>query len=216
MHAQSVYQRARAMLVRTCDLLGARLETFAAGVRPVIEQLLALETHLSQRLSHLAAAGLDCLRIRHHGDLHLGQVLKTGDDFVIIDFEGEPARQMHERRYKRGALRDVAGMMRSFQYAAAAALRAPGVRPEDLATLSKVARACEQWAAASYLGAYLQTARGSRLLPSNDADIELQLDFYLMEKAIYEIAYEANHRPDWLEIPVRSLLELVRGSDLTA
>ncbi|MCC6997180.1 MAG: maltose alpha-D-glucosyltransferase [Deltaproteobacteria bacterium] len=211
MHAQSVYQRARAMLVRTCDLLGARLDSFGADQRALVEQLIGLEAQLSRRLSRVTTARIDCARIRHHGDLHLGQVLKTGDDFVIIDFEGEPARQLHERRYKRGALRDVAGMMRSFQYAAASALRAPGVRPEDQPTLRRVARLCEVWASTSYLAAYLESARGTRLVPATEPELELLIEFYLLEKAIYEIGYEANNRPDWLEVPLRSLLETFGG-----
>jgi maltose alpha-D-glucosyltransferase/alpha-amylase len=156
---------------------------------------------------------LDAQRIRIHGDYHLGQVLYTGNDFVIIDFEGEPARPLSERRLKRGGLRDVAGMLRSFHYAPYAVVfgAAPGsyVRKEDMSRLEAGARFWHQWVSAAFLRAYLHESGAKSHLPSTDQGIEVLLNSYLMEKALYEIVYELNNRPDWVKIPLRGLLDLL-------
>jgi maltose alpha-D-glucosyltransferase/alpha-amylase len=149
------------------------------------------------------------VRTRIHGDYHLAQVLWTGEDFVIIDFEGEPGRPLSQRRFKRNPLRDVAGMLRSLQYASAAALRIGRHRPEDVPRLEVWARAWSEWVSASFLGGYLDRARTTRLVPASDADLSLLVEFFVLEKCIYEIGYELNNRPDWLEIPLRGLLGLI-------
>jgi maltose alpha-D-glucosyltransferase/alpha-amylase len=156
---------------------------------------------------------IDGTRIRTHGDYHLGQVLYTGNDFVIIDFEGEPARPLSERRIKRTALRDVAGMLRSFHYAPYAALfgAAPGsiVRGEDVPRLETGARFWYQWVSASFLRAYLAEASKGTFLPTKPEAVESLLQAYLLEKALYEISYELNNRPDWVKIPLRGVLDLL-------
>jgi maltose alpha-D-glucosyltransferase/alpha-amylase len=106
-------------------------------------------------------------------------------------------------------MRDVAGMLRSLRYASAAALRSGRHRPEDVARLDVWARAWSGWASSAFLAGYLEIARGSRVVPSSDADLNLMLEFFLLEKCVYEIGYELNNRPDWLEIPMRALLELI-------
>ena len=144
-------------------------------------------------------------------------MLYTGRDFVIIDFEGEPARPLSERRIKRSPLRDVAGMLRSFHYAAFAHLTLPDfgawVRPEDAETLVPWADWWYRWVTGTYLNAYLGEMAGSELLPSDPAEIEILLDSLLLQKAMYEIGYELQSRPDWLAIPVRGTLELARNED---
>jgi len=140
-------------------------------------------------------------------------VLHAGGDFAFIDFEGEPARPLHERRYKRGALRDVAGMIRSFQYAAATALRAPGQRTGHADALAPVRRAWQAWVGAAYLGAYLEAARGAPLCPTRDADLDCLVEFYLLEKCIYEVGYELQNRPAWLDVPLAGLLEILGEDD---
>jgi maltose alpha-D-glucosyltransferase/alpha-amylase len=147
--------------------------------------------------------------MRIHGDYHLGQVLWTGNDFVIIDFEGEPGRPLSQRRFRRNPLRDVAGMVRSLRYASAAELRSGRHRPEDAVRLEAWARAWSGWVSAAFLAGYLERAQGSRLVPTNGADLAMVLEFFLLEKCVYEIGYELNNRPDWLEIPLRGLLELL-------
>jgi maltose alpha-D-glucosyltransferase/alpha-amylase len=135
-------------------------------------------------------------------------VLWTGKDFVIIDFEGEPGRPLSQRRFKRNALRDVAGMIRSLHYASAAAMRNGKHRPEDLAMLQPWARAWSQWTAAAFLEGYLAKPP-PRSIPRNEADLQLLLDFFLLEKCVYEVGYELDNRPDWVEIPLRGLLALI-------
>ncbi len=144
--------------------------------------------------------------IRHHGDYHLGQVLWTGDDWVVIDFEGEPARGLTERRRKRSALRDVAGMLRSFAYAASAAEIARGVAaPPDWET-----RAREE-----FLAGYLPVVEPLGLLPAGRAQTARLLAVFELEKAVYELRYELDHRPDWLRIPVAGIARLLGSEELT-
>jgi len=150
-----------------------------------------------QMLSHVGVGGR---LIRHHGDYHLGQTMLTDERWVILDFEGEPARSLLDRRRKRSPLRDVAGMLRSFAYAASASellrgLPAPG--------------AWEDQARAAYLDAYLDTIEPF-LLPAGRSAIEKLLAIFELEKAIYELHYELNNRPDWVRIPVAGIDRLVQ------
>ena len=150
-----------------------------------------------QMLSHVGVGGR---LIRHHGDYHLGQTMLTDERWVILDFEGEPARSLLDRRRKRSPLRDVAGMLRSFAYAASASellrgLPAPG--------------GWEDQARAAYLDAYLDTIEPF-LLPAGRSAIEKLLAIFELEKAIYELHYELNNRPDWVRIPVAGIDRLVQ------
>jgi trehalose synthase-fused probable maltokinase len=151
-------------------------------------------------------------RIRCHGDYHLGQVLCTGADFMITDFEGEPARSLAERRMKHPAMVDVAGMVRSFHYAPFAFLE--GKRADiDVASQESLrysalwARFWSDWANAAFLKGYLGIATGARFWPRDDEDVRLLFDAFFVEKAMYELGYELNNRPDWVEIPLHGLVE---------
>jgi maltokinase len=143
-------------------------------------------------LTHIGAAGKV---IRTHGDYHLGQTMLTNRGWVILDFEGEPARNLPERRRKRSPLRDVAGMLRSFAYAATASETPPADDWEE--------RAREE-----FLDAYLASADPS-LLPPGRHGVDQLLSVFELEKAVYELRYELNHRPDWVRIPVASILRLL-------
>jgi maltose alpha-D-glucosyltransferase/alpha-amylase len=209
MHQQSVYGSVSALMARTFDLLRSRLSMLTPDQRAVAELVLPREAEIDNVLVRLTKRRIDVLRIRIHGDYHLGQVLWTGEDFVIIDFEGEPGRPLSQRRFKRTPLRDVAGMLRSLQYASAAALRDGRHRPEDVPLLESWAHAWSDWVSASYLGGYLDHARGTKLVPANETDLALLIEFFLLEKCIYEIGYELNNRPDWVEIPLHGLLDLL-------
>jgi maltose alpha-D-glucosyltransferase/alpha-amylase len=136
-------------------------------------------------------------------------VLWTDDDFVIIDFEGEPARPLPQRRFKRNPLRDVASMIRSFSYASAAALMRGGVRAEDVPKLEPWARAWEDWIGSAYLGGFLRRIEGAGFVPEQPGVAVVLLEFYLLEKVIYEVRYELENRPAWIEIPLRGLLTLL-------
>jgi maltose alpha-D-glucosyltransferase/alpha-amylase len=159
-------------------------------------------------------------RIRVHGDLHLGQVLSTGRDFIFIDFEGEPARSIAERRVKRSPLRDVAGMLRSFDYAARTSIpvvAARGqVRSEDRAheLLERHADQWVGWVSAAYLRGYLAVLHDTDLVPTAREDVEVALDAHLVDKACYELRYEVDHRPDWVTVPVAGLRQLLRTTGI--
>jgi maltokinase len=150
-----------------------------------------------RQLSHIAAAGRV---IRTHGDYHLGQVLWTGQDWIVIDFEGEPARGLPERRRKRSPLRDVAGMLRSFSYAASAASITLGVEPPPN---------WEEQAREEFLGGYLPVLEGTGLLPPGEEAVERLLSVFELEKAVYELRYELDNRPDWVQIPVAGIARLL-------
>jgi maltose alpha-D-glucosyltransferase/alpha-amylase len=150
-------------------------------------------------------------RIRVHGDLHLGQVLSTGRDFVFIDFEGEPALPISQRRIKRSPLRDVAGMLRSFDYAARSsipdAVARGQVRSEERAQELLAHRGEEwvTWVTAAFLRGYLSVMGGTDLVPADPSARRIQLDAHLIEKALYEVRYELDNRPDWVGIPIAGL-----------
>ncbi|HXJ40805.1 MAG TPA: putative maltokinase, partial [Bryobacteraceae bacterium] len=148
-------------------------------------------------------------RIRTHGDYHLGQLLRTKNDFVILDFEGEPARPLAERRAKYSPLKDVAGMLRSFSYAANATLMNYTTRhPEDFDSLEPWARLWERTVAAEFLSAYRQSAHQGNIVPEVEEEFRGLLDAYLFEKTTYELTYELNNRPTWVRIPLAGILAL--------
>jgi maltose alpha-D-glucosyltransferase/alpha-amylase len=152
------------------------------------------------------------MRIRCHGDYHLGQVLVTEGDVMIIDFEGEPARPIEERRAKSSPLRDVAGMLRSFSYAALTAIgAATETRPDDVKRLAPWAELWETWVRATFLRAYLAATRDSGFLPP-PGDLEVLLRAFVLEKALYELAYELNNRPAWVHIPLTGIAQLTRSA----
>ena len=148
-------------------------------------------------------------RIRIHGDYHLGQVLQVKSDYVIIDFEGEPARPLAERRAKFSPLKDVAGMVRSLGYAAYSALIAYTTRrPEDWKSLEPWARLWERSTAAEFLRGYRNTAQNAPFLPSSDDGFRKLLSIFLLDKALYELSYELNNRPTWVRIPLMGILSI--------
>ena len=153
-------------------------------------------------------------RIRCHGNYHLKQVLCTGTDLVIIDFEGEPARPLFERRLKRPVLHDVAGMLRSFQYAAQStcAVEAPrgeARRTKRAAPAVAWVRFWQYWVSTTFLTSYQSTASQSALLPEVRDELHVLLNIYMLARAVYELGYELHHRPDWVEIPLQGILQLV-------
>ncbi|HEX4064439.1 MAG TPA: maltose alpha-D-glucosyltransferase [Acidobacteriaceae bacterium] len=146
---------------------------------------------------------------RIHGDYHLGQVLRARGDFVILDFEGEPARSLEERRAKQSSLKDVAGMLRSFSYAAFSALTQYTTRrPEDFPQLEPWARAWESFVTAEFLRAYRATVGDSPIVPARQPDFDALLEVYVLDKALYELVYELNNRPAWIRIPLHGIVSL--------
>jgi maltose alpha-D-glucosyltransferase/alpha-amylase len=212
---RSIYQSMRSLTGQVLQLLRQRLPEIPAELSDEAQRLLGLEEAILQRFQSILGGKSTAMLIRCHGDYHLGQVLYTGKDFVIIDFEGEPARPLSERRIKRCALRDVAGMLRSFHYAVYATLFnhrvSVTVRPEDIAALEPWARFWYRWVSAAFLKAYLAEASQVPFLPQGRDELQVLLDAHLLEKAIYELGYELNNRPDWIGIPLQGILDLVGG-----
>jgi trehalose synthase-fused probable maltokinase len=194
-------------LALTLEALGTRLADLPPPVRACAKAMLADPSGLRASLGGLEALTAEgCHKIRVHGDCHLGQTLRTDDDFVIIDFEGEPARPLAERRAKHCALRDVAGIVRSLDYAAATAL----------AGEAEVGAAGGIWrrlAADAFLEGYLaEVARAPvRLVPASRAALARALTPFALAKALYEVRYEIDHRPAWVAIPLRGLHRLRAG-----
>jgi maltose alpha-D-glucosyltransferase/alpha-amylase len=205
LHQHSIYQTAHTALARNFAQLREKLGSLPADSQPLAQTVLGLEAKIDEKLRHITRAKLEVTRIRCHGDYHLGQVLFTGDDFVIIDFEGEPGRSPTERRYKRNPLRDVAGMLRSFAYAADSALRSERVRPEDRLRLAPWAEAFRAWVCVSFVRTYLAGIAGQGYSPQTPAAARSLLEFFELEKALYEVHYELNNRPDFLAIPLSGL-----------
>jgi maltose alpha-D-glucosyltransferase/alpha-amylase len=213
LYQRSLHQSMRSLSRQVLQLLRNRLAGVPEPLRDQARQLLGLEETILKRLQSVLNRKMTGLRIRCHGDYHLGQVLHTGKDFVIIDFEGEPARPLSERRIKRCPLRDVAGMLRSFHYAAYSALLNPEgsgtIRREDVPALEPWARFWYLWVGAAFLKAYLARAAQVPFLPRGREELQVMLDALVLEKAIYELGYELNNRPDWVGIPLQGILDLV-------
>jgi maltose alpha-D-glucosyltransferase/alpha-amylase len=213
LYQRSLYQAMRSQVRPTVALLRRSLSSLDAETADLAEQVIAAEGRILGRFDVLRRHRIDVHRIRVHGDYHLGQVLHTGREFVIIDFEGEPSKSPTERRIKRGALTDVAGMVRSFQYARVAALRDLDQRgllaPELFEELDRRGRAWQHWVTVSFLTGYLDGAEGASFVPSDPEDVRTLLTAYTLDKALYEVRYELNNRPDWAAIPLRGVLQLV-------
>jgi maltose alpha-D-glucosyltransferase / alpha-amylase len=178
-----------------------------AGTAP---QLLERREALLEQLRNAPALQLTTAKIRVHGDYHLGQVLWSEGDFYILDFEGEPARPLTQRREKQSPLKDVAGMMRSFSYAARAGLVAhQASRPGAPETLAQWADLWETWTTAAFLRGYFSTAGNAVFIPQEPTQRDELLRLFVLDKALYELNYELNNRPDWLRIPLAGILRLV-------
>jgi maltose alpha-D-glucosyltransferase/alpha-amylase len=210
LYQRSLYQSMRSLASQTFQGLRKLLPRLPEDVREEATRAAGLEEELLKRFQRISKSKIEATRTRVHGDYHLEQVLFTGRDFMIIDFEGEPVRPISERRIKRSPLRDVAGMLRSYQYAAYSALfgRIGGttVSPDDAARLRGWADYWAFWVSAAFLRSYLETADGASFVPAARGDLETLLEIYLLEKVIYEVNYEMNNRPSWLGIPITGML----------
>jgi maltose alpha-D-glucosyltransferase/alpha-amylase len=201
-------QRVREDATASLDLLAQRLDQLPAGIAPDARELSARRAQVLARIDALPMPAGSTLKTRHHGDYHLGQVLLSKNDFLITDFEGEPARSLEERRRKHSPLRDAAGMLRSFSYAAGTALGSAAESPEDEARLAPLAADWESQVRKVFLTAYDEKARAAGVYAS-DADFRALLELFELEKALYELRYELNNRPDWVRWPLAGIKRLV-------
>jgi maltose alpha-D-glucosyltransferase/alpha-amylase len=215
LYQNSLWHAMRSFATQTLQLLRDRLKDLPDELQEDAQKVLDLQESITDRFRLIRNQRISAARIRCHGDYHLGQVLYTGKDFVIIDFEGEPARSLSERRIKRCPLRDVAGMIRSFHYAAHSALldqSSLAPEPGDSPTLQRWAEFWYTWVSSAFLRSYLNGMEHTSLLPGDHEQLRILFDAYLLEKAIYEIGYELNNRPDWLKVPLEGILQLMKAS----
>jgi maltose alpha-D-glucosyltransferase/alpha-amylase len=204
---QALLADVQAQAVQVFDVLKERVSQLPDETIEIAASVLSRRRRILDHLGTLKFESLRTQKFRIHGDYHLGQVLRVKTDFVILDFEGEPARSLASRRSKQSPLKDVAGMLRSFSYAAYGTLINYTARhPEDLARLEPWADLWERFASAEFLRAYRDTALGADFLPASDADFQKLLDLFLLDKALYEILYEMNSRPAWVRIPMLGMM----------
>ena len=216
LYQRSIFQSMRAQIRPTLALIRSTSHLLEGEALANAEQVLDAETALLDRFAAIKEHRIEASRIRIHGDFHLGQVLHAGRDFVIIDFEGEPSRSPTERRIKKSGLADVAGMLRSFQYAARAGLMAHadrGLVPHDQwPSFEAREHVWETWAGVRYLAGYLGLAHGTPLVPTDRADLHALLTAYTLDKALYEVRYDLAHRPTWAHIPLHGIVQLLEGA----
>lgn len=212
LYQRSLYQAMQSLTKRVLQLGRKNLRTLPDNLKEKASEIFNLENEIMDRFSTLYRKKISAMKIKIHGDYHLGQVLYTGNDFVIFDFEGEPARSLGERRLKRSPLTDVAGMLRSFHYAVYNSLykHAP-LRPEDIPTLEPFAELWHRYVAAVFLGSYLDTMKDTPIIPEDRKELETMLNAFLLEKAVYELGYELNNRPDWVGIPLKGIKHLLEA-----
>jgi maltose alpha-D-glucosyltransferase/alpha-amylase len=208
---RSLLQSLRAGLRQTTQLLRRRLAHLDPAHQEMAQDVLDAEHELLSILQRVSAQRIQATRTRVHGDFHLGQVLHSGRDLVIIDFEGEPSRSPSERRLKRSPFVDVAGMVRSLDYAARAGMTQQIERGlvADTDELAGRADAWRSWVVVQFLGAYLDEADGASFVPDAPDDREVLLSAFVLEKALYEVRYELNHRPHWVGIPLAGVLSVL-------
>lgn len=209
-HQRSVFQSFRNLTDKTMSQLRQALPTLNPDVARLAEEVLKAEDLIYQKFSIMKQVVLDAQRIRIHGDYHLGQVLFTGQDFCIIDFEGEPARAIGERKIKRSPLKDVAGMLRSFDYAAEFHLKKNLLREQERHQTEDCLKNWSAWAGIEFVKSYLEKMSESALLPAQLEQIEMLLEMFVLEKALYEVGYELRSRPDWVDIPLRGVLRIIK------
>ena len=210
-YQRSLFSSLQSLTRNAFQNLQKNLKTLPEHIQAEAQQVLDLKGEVLKSFKKVYDHKIPIMKIRTHGDYHLGQVLWTGKDFVIIDFEGEPARSFSERRLKRSPLRDVAGMVRSFHYAAYSSIIEPEFDQQkkegDLDTWA------ESWyylVTRMFLQGYYENVGENDFIPTNEEDKDILMQTFLLEKAIYEMNYELNNRPDWVLIPLRGILSCIK------
>jgi maltose alpha-D-glucosyltransferase/alpha-amylase len=212
-HQRSVYQYMRNQAGQIFLRLKKQLKKLPTQQQSSVRTLLNEQGAILDRYKRIVDQPISAMRIRCHGNYHLEEVLYTGKDFVIIDFEGEASRPLSERRMKRSPIRDVAGMVQSFYYASRVALQREvesGVlRTENLPSMEQWTQFLYYWTSVVFLKKYLATAADASFVPQTKPELQVLLDAFLLEKAVYELGYEMDTRPDWTDIPLHRILELL-------
>lgn len=219
-YQRSLYQSMRNLTNEVFLSLKKRAKELPVDMKPMIDQTMGSESKILSFFQNLLKIKITATRIRVHGDYHLGQLLYTGKDFIVIDFEGEPARPLGERRLKRSPLRDVAGMIRSFHYAAYSALANQVSRgivsAEKRPVAEKAIQVWTHWVGVTFLKSYLSTIRDAAFIPKTTEERQTLLNIYLLEKAIYELGYELNNRPDLVKVPLEGINQFMAKQNTPA
>jgi maltose alpha-D-glucosyltransferase/alpha-amylase len=218
LYQRSLYQSMRNVQQRAMLQLLRQLQSLPEDVQQEAHAVLVSADQMLRRFQSLVSRRTSGKRIRCHGNLSLGELLFTGKDFVIVDFEGEPGRSLGERRVKRSALSDVATMIRSFHHAAAGTLlgdghrrgRTPGmIRPEDISLLEQWAATWYAWIATTFTAAYREHSDNANYLPAAADEFDQLLTDFLLERALRELSQALHERPAWAPIALRAVLQLV-------
>jgi maltose alpha-D-glucosyltransferase/alpha-amylase len=208
-HQRSMYQSFRNLVLKVIESLQRSSLVMSVTAQRLGKAVLEHHSSMLDIFSVLRSERIDAPRIRIHGDYHLGQVLFTGSDFKIIDFEGEPTRSVEERRLKRSPLKDIAGMVRSFHYAAEFYLKERTISGDDRNRLTTCLKNWALWISSEYMNSYFSSMQRTSLVPSNQLLVDRLITIFSLEKALYEVGYELRSRPDWVEIPLRGILDIV-------
>jgi maltose alpha-D-glucosyltransferase/alpha-amylase len=209
-YQRSLFSSMQSLTRSTFQSLKQNLKNLPENVREEADEVLHLKDQVLKIFKRIFDHKITTMKIRNHGDFHLGQVLWTGKDFMIIDYEGEPARPYSERRLKRSPLRDVAGMIRSFHYASySTVLQDQYVNQRKEQNLQGWAEVWFHHISRFYLKGYFDQVKGEPFIPKDRGDVKILLETYLLEKAVYELNYELNNRPDWVIIPLRGIKSII-------
>jgi len=185
------------------------LKKMPDDVRPALEEIFSRKDEVLSRMKKIYSKKFDVTKIRIHGNYYLEQILFTGKDVSILHFGGDPSRSFSERRIKRSPLRDVAGIIRSFHYAAHENLLSNRVRAEDIEKLKPFAPLWTHYMTSFFMHAYLETVNGASFIPKDSNDLNMLLEVYMLERAVYSLYYELNRRPDWVLVPVRVIKSII-------
>jgi len=209
LYQRSLYQGMRTKAIQTFALLEKQRSILTGYPAELADKVLAKQNKILDSFKLLVDHKIDTVRIRCHGDFHLGQILFTGKDFAIIDFEGEPDRPVAERRIKTSPLRDIAGLLRSYHYASQSVVSGEfsglTITGENWEATRNWLQVWYTWTSTAYLRSYLENVP-DHLIPSDPNDLSRLLGLYLVDKAMYEVRYELNHRPEWVAIPLEGIL----------
>ncbi len=210
LYQRSIYQSMQALTKKNFAILRKNVINLPDNQKVPAQEILGREKEVLEHFKILFKRKISVIKTRIHGDFHLGQTLYTGNDFMIIDFEGEPAKTLSERRLKRSPLRDVASMIRSFHYVAHTSILKQGtIRAEDAPTLDPWVELWYKYTSGTFLKSYLDTAKDALFVPTEKVELDILLKAFILEKAVYELGYELNNRPEWILIPLKGIKYLL-------
>ena len=209
-YQRSIYQSMQALTKKNFAILRKNVINLPDNQKVPAQEILGREKEVLERFKILFKRKISVIKTRIHGDFHLGQTLYTGNDFMIVDFEGEPEKTLSERRLKRSPLRDVASMIRSFHYVAHTSILKQGtIRAEDAPTLDPWVELWYKYTSGTFLKSYLETAKDALFVPTEKVELDILLKAFILEKAVYELGYELNNRPEWIIIPLKGIKYLL-------